>query len=196
MPRLSSSRRTAGQGLLSSPGLVCPPWPAFSLSLLLLLQLPTSGRETLPGRKLRSRSFLCIFLWLVVLAKSYRSPCVCVWGGAGVGICACCPSSRYSPPSLAQSHQPHLLGALGNSILSQRYSPGLLPGLHWRVLTQHMWLPACLLGQLSLCGPGQAPGTLHLREECPCAPHQSIAHLRSCQPSGQPMASSHLWDKL
>lgn len=192
MPRLSSSRRTAEQGLLSSPGLVRPPWPALSFSLLLLLQLPPTGRETLTWKKIEVMSFLVYFPLASGSGKELPSLCVCGGGGeADVGICACCPSSRHSPPSLAQSHQPHLLGALGNSILSQRYLPGLLPGLCWRVLTWCLWLPVCLLGQLSLCSPGQAPGTLHLREECPCPPHQSTAHPRSYQPSGQPMASSH-----
>lgn len=81
MPRLSSSRRTAEQGLLSSPGLVRPPWPALSFSLLLLLQLPPTGRETLTWKKIEVMSFLVYFPLASGSGKELPSLCVCVGGG-------------------------------------------------------------------------------------------------------------------
>ena len=190
---------------LSPLGLVSPPFPSPSP----LSAATPLGEKNQPERKLRSCPLSCVILYFPLALGSSRvaglpgcvcvcvcacvcvcvcvcaCACVCVRACAGtwvacVGVWACSLSSRHC-------HQPHLPGTLPK-LLTWPLSHGWAGGC----CLDTVWLPAHLLGQLPLYGPGQT--LCHLREGRSCPPHhlplqaQLVSRAANLPASSQPQA--------
>ena len=126
-----------------------------------------------------ARAHVCVCACVRVCVRTHMCVCAGTWM-ACVGVWASSPSSRHC-------HQPHLPGTLPKVLtwpLSHGWAGGCCLGT--------VWLPAHLLGQLPLYGPGQT--LCHLREGRSCPPHrlplqaQLVSRAASLPASSQPQA--------